>query len=265
MDITTIIGIISGISLVFLAVRQNIFLFWSIPSLMITFGGALAATLINYPLPQLIRVLKVANKAFFSRSLSSYSVVVRIVALAEKARREGILALENESTSIKDSFLQKSLQYVIDGTERDVIRDTLTKELIFLQERHSLGQEIFVAMGTYCPAFGMIGTLMGLILMLNNLDDPKKVGPGMALAIITTFYGALASYLICLPIAGKLKVRSQEEVLRKEVILEGVLAIQSGEAPRILKEKLDTFIAPRLEKIRQLKAMPLQKVAKMEK
>ncbi len=253
MDITTIIGIIGGIVLVFLAIRENIFLYWSLPSLMVTLGGTFAATLINYPLPQVIRVLKVTRKAFFSKPIAPSYTVEIIAELAEKARREGLLALENELPNIKDDFLKKSLQYVVDGMDRDLLKDTLIKELGFLQERHRLGQEIFVSIATYAPAFGMVGTLMGLILMLHNLDDPAKVGPGMALAIITTFYGALVAYLFCLPIAGKLKVRSSEEVLVKEVVMEGVLALQAGESPRIIKEKLKAYITPRVEKSKRLR------------
>lgn len=262
MDITTVLGIITGIALIFLAVREEIFLFWNIPALMITFGGTLAATLINYPLSQVLRVLKVSRKAFFSKPLSPYSAVETIVRLAEKARREGLLALENDLLVIKDDFLRKGLQRVIDGMDRNVLKDTLEKELGFLQERHTLGQGIFISMGTYLPAFGMLGTLMGLILMLYHLDDPKKVGPGMAVAIITTFYGVLGSYLLCLPIAGKLKVRSQEEILLKEVMMEGILALQAGESPRLIREKLIAYIAPRIEKIRQLKEKPLWQIAK---
>ncbi len=251
MDITSIVGIIIGVGCLVLAVKDNLVLFWNPPSLMITFGGAFAATLLNYPAAQVLRVLKVTQKAFFSRPMTPYAVVDKIITLAEKARREGLLALDNEMAKIDDEFMRKSLQHVVDGMDRDVLKDSLEKELGFLQDRHKLGQEIFVSIGTYCPAFGMIGTLMGLILMLYNLDNPKKVGPGMAVAIITTFYGALASYLIFLPIAGKLKVRSQEELLLKEVIMEGVLSIQAGESPRVIGEKLKAYITPRMEKIRQ--------------
>lgn len=258
MDIASIIGVIVGIFLIFLALRENIFLFWSPVSLMITFGGTVAATLINFPFSQLIRVIKVVRKAFFSRAVPPYSTVDMIVELAERARREGILSLEDAVSQIKDEFLRKAVQYVIDGSDRQVLKDTLEKEIGFLEERHRLGQEIFISMATYAPAFGMIGTLMGLILMLHNLDDPKKVGPGMALAIITTFYGLLAAYLIFLPIAGKLKVRSAEEILTKEIILEGILAFQSGESPRIIREKLKAYLAFRIEKIRQLKETPIK-------
>lgn len=259
MDIASILGVVIGVFLVLLAVKENIFLFWSPPSLMITFGGAFAATLINFPLSQIIRVSKVVRKAFFSKSPPLNATIDLIIELTEKARKEGILSLENELPNIKDEFLKKAFQYVIDGIDRQLLKDTLRKEIAFLEERHRLGQEIFVSMGTYAPAFGMIGTLMGLILMLHNLDDPKKVGPGMAIAIITTFYGALAAYLVFLPIAGKLKTRSNEEVLMKEVILEGVLSFHGGESPRVIREKLKSYLALRIEKLRQLQKKPLKR------
>jgi len=251
MDITTIFGIIVGVGLLVLSVKRDLFLFWNVPSLMITFGGAFAATLINYPLPQVLSVIRVSRKAFFGRPDKPFAIIDSIVGLAEKARREGILALDHEIPVIKDDFLRKALQHVVDGTDRDVLKDRLEKEIGYLIERHKQGQEIFVSMGTYCPAFGMVGTLMGLIMMLNQLDDPKKVGPGMAVAIITTFYGAMAAYLVCLPIAGKLKVRSNEEVLLKEVIIEGVLSIHGGEAPRVIGDKLKAYVSPRLSKSAQ--------------
>ena len=261
MDITTIFGIFAGIALLVLAVKRDITLFFNVPSLMITFGGAFAATLINYPLRQVLGVLRVTRKAFFSKPMDPYSVIDMLVGLSEKARREGILALDHEVPVIKDDFLRRSLQSVVDGTDREVLKERLEKEIAYLVERHKQGQEIFISMGTYCPAFGMVGTLMGLIMMLYQLDDPKKVGPGMAVAIITTFYGSLAAYLLCIPVAGKLKVRSSEEVLIKEVVVEGVLAIHSGEAPRVIGEKLKAYIAPRISKSKQKESIPVEEPA----
>lgn len=251
MDITTIIGIVFGIAMLVLSVQKNLILFWNIPSLMITFGGAFAATLINYPLSHVLGVMRVTRKAFFTKPINPFQTIDMIVGLGEKARREGILALDHEISVLKDEFLRRGLQHVVDGTDRDLLKERMEKEIAYLVERHKQGQEIFVSLGTYTPAFGMVGTLMGLVMMLYNLDDPKKVGPGMAVAIITTFYGAMAAYLVFLPIAGKLKVRSNEEVLLKEVILEGVMAIQGGESPRIIGDKLKAYIAPRLSKSKQ--------------
>ncbi|MCM8773668.1 MAG: motility protein A [Candidatus Omnitrophica bacterium] len=265
MDIASFLGIVVGISLIVLAIRKDLNIFISIPSAMITFGGAIAATFINFPFTHVMKVLKVASKVFFAKPLNPYDTVEKIVALAEKARREGFLALESEISTIKDDFLKRGLQSVIDGVSREAIKDNLTKQLDFLSERHALGQEIFNSMGTYAPAFGMIGTLIGLILMLNNLDDPKKVGPGMALAIITTLYGALASYLVFLPIAGKLRVRDDEERLVKEVCIEGILSLHAGEAPRMIREKLYAYLAPRVRELERKKAQSPREIAQEPK
>ena len=145
---------------------------------------------------------------------------------------------------IPDEFLRKGVQLVIDGTDRDLLRLMLETEMDFLEERHTKIQEVFVALGTYCPAFGMIGTVMGLIIMLRRIAEPEAIGPGMALALLTTLYGALAAYWIFLPAAGKLKMRMMDELLLKEIILEGILSIQAGESPRIIADKLQTFLPP---------------------
>ncbi|HHE46180.1 MAG TPA: motility protein A, partial [Bacteroidetes bacterium] len=159
-------------------------------------------------------------------------------------RREGILAIEMELETVDDDFLKSGIQYAVDGTEPEYIRAIMESELQSLDERHKLGQSIFLAMGTYAPALGMIGTLIGLIQMLSGLDDPSKIGEGMATALVTTLYGAMIANLFFLPVAGKLSNRSKEETLQKELILEGILSIQSGDNPRFVREKLLTFLPP---------------------
>ena len=253
MDFTTLIGIASGVGLVLVAIFMGggISIFINIPSMMITFGGTLGATLINFPFSKVMGVLHVVKNAFFYREISPDEVIKQLVDFATIARREGVLALEQRISSLNDPFLQKGLQLAVDGTPPETIREILRTDIDYLASRHKVGQEIFNAMGTYAPAFGMIGTLIGLIQMLRTLDDPSKIGQGMATALLTTFYGALFANLICLPIAGKLKVRSEEEILSRELIVEGILSIQSGDNPRIVEEKLKAFIAPRLrEKIK---------------
>ena len=253
MDFTTLIGIVSGVGLVLVAIFMGggISIFINIPSMMITFGGTLGATLINFPFSKVMGVLRVVKNAFFYREISPDEVIKQLVDFATIARREGVLALEQRISSLNDPFLQKGLQLAVDGTPPETIREILRTDIDYLASRHKVGQEIFNAMGTYAPAFGMIGTLIGLIQMLRALDDPSKIGQGMATALLTTFYGALFANLICLPIAGKLKVRSEEEILSRELIVEGILSIQSGDNPRIVEEKLKAFIAPRLrEKIK---------------
>ena len=171
-----------------------------------------------------------------------------MVELAEQARREGILAIERHIDNIDDDFMKSGIQLAVDGSEPEVMRNIMENELNNLQNRHKLGQAIFTAMGMYAPAFGMIGTLIGLIKMLRTLDDPTQIGAGMAVALVTTFYGAVFANLIFLPIAGKLRTRSEKEVLERELIIEGILAIQSGDNPRIIRGKLLTFLAPSARK-----------------
>ena len=170
--------------------------------------------------------------------------IERIVNLAKLARSEGILAIENQLEDVKDPFLSKGLQLVVDGTDPEALRNILTTELDFMRARHGEGKKVLDAMGAFAPAFGMVGALIGLIQMLQDLDDPSKIGGGMAVALLTTFYGALAANLFFLPMAGKLDSRSKEECLMKEMLIEGIGAIQSGDNPRLIQEKLKSFLPP---------------------
>ena len=218
-------------------------MFLSLESIMIVVGGTLAGTMISYSweklakLPSLIRVI-------FSRStMESDEIIDLLVGFAEKARREGLLALEQDVMEVEDDFLQKGIQLVVDGTDPELVRNILETKLTFLEERHREGQGILKKMGQLSPAFGMIGTLIGLVQMLTDLDDPDEIGQGMATALITTLYGAMMANLLFIPMAGKLESSSQEEVLMKEVMIEGILSIQAGENPRIVEEKLTAFLA----------------------
>jgi len=231
MDIATLIGIVSGVGLVLIAILRGggLSIFINVPSMMITLGGTLGATFINFPFSRVMGVMSVVKNAFFSKEVSPDEIIRELVNFATIA---------------------KGLQLAVDGTAPETIREILRTDIDYLESRHKVGQEIFTSMGTYAPAFGMIGTLIGLIQMLRTLDDPSKIGQGMATALITTFYGALFANLICLPIAGKLRMRSEEEIFSRELIIEGILSIQSGDNPRIVEEKLKAFISPRLrEKI----------------
>jgi chemotaxis protein MotA len=246
MDIATVVGLIAGIGLVITAIlmggEPGVFI--NIPSILIVGGGTIAATLINYPLSDVLSVLSTLRNAFFHKTVTPDTLIKKLVGFATIARREGILALESHAGDAGDEFLQKSVQLAIDGTAPELIKDILTTELAFMEDRHSLGQSVLTAMGTYAPAFGMIGTLIGLVQMLTTLDDPSKIGGGMAVALLTTLYGALLANVFFLPAAGKLKVRTSNELLTKEVIIEGILSIQSGDNPRIVEQKLKAFISP---------------------
>lgn len=246
MDIATIGGIVVGIVLITIAILQTgeLGTFVNIPALQITVGGTLAGTLIKYPISQIFGVFKVVRNAFRKEMMSPARVIALLVKYADKARREGLLALEEEAEELGDPFFKKGIQLVVDGTDPELVRNILQTELAFLEERHRTGQSVFSTMGQLAPAFGMMGTLIGLINMLRALDDPEQIGPGMALALITTFYGVLFANLIAIPLAGKLGIRSEQEILLKELIIEGVLSIQAGENPRVVAEKLKAFLAP---------------------
>ncbi len=250
MDIATILGILSGMGLIFVSImsKGSITLFIDVGSILIVVGGTIAATLINFPLKDVLSVMGVVKNAFTHKAPDPSTTIRDLVKFAELARREGILALEDQMQNVEDEFLKQGIQLAVDGTEPELMRTIMGTEIAYLQERHELGQGIFKSMGTYSPAFGMIGTLIGLVLMLANMEDPSQIGPAMAIALITTFYGAVLANLIFLPIAGKLETRSKQEVMLKELVMEGVLSIQSGDNPRIVEQKLVSFIPPKFRK-----------------
>ncbi|MBE7559991.1 MotA/TolQ/ExbB proton channel family protein [bacterium] len=247
MDIATFIGITFGITMVFLAILMggNMALYIDLPSFILVAGGTIAATLISFPLVKVRGVFGVVKNAFSWKSASPLETIQTLVEFSERARREGILALENSLEEIDDKFLRSGIRLAVDGVEPDLIKDILDTELAFIEDRHKEGQQILLTMGNYAPAFGMIGTLIGLVGMLANLNDVKSIGPQMALAILTTLYGALAANLIFNPLADKLKNRTAEEVLVKEVTIDGIMSIQSGDNPRIAEHRLMAFLAPR--------------------
>ncbi|QUL98603.1 MAG: flagellar motor protein [Candidatus Fermentithermobacillus carboniphilus] len=247
MDRASVLGIVSGFGLVLWAMLMggSLKLFWDVPSVLITVGGTLTATLMSYPMETFLDVLKIAKNAFFSKEPDLSETINTIVRFADKARREGLLALDQDADALEDPFLQKGVRLVVDGTTPELVRSILETELAFVAERHKVGQSMFETMGAFAPAFGMLGTLIGLIQMLVTLDQPEKIGPGMAVALVTTFYGSILANLVFLPIANKLKNRSAREVFIKEAIIEGVLSIQAGDNPRIVQEKLKSFLSPK--------------------
>ena len=251
MDLATILGISSAFGLVIISILMGsgLTLFIDVPSLMIVFGGTLGCTMINYPLKEVLGSLGVVRNAFFSgRTPASDQTIKQFVELGAKARREGILALESDVKEVKDDFLRKGLQMAVDGLEPQSIQEILDTELSYQSARHQLGADVFSTMATFAPAMGMIGTLIGLVQMLQSMEDPSKIGPAMAVALLTTFYGSMLANLICLPIAGKLRGRSKEEAQAKEMVIEGVLSLTRGENPRILEQKMLAFVPPKMRK-----------------
>ncbi len=248
MDIETIVGLLLGIGFTVWGILQSGSLldYWDFPSVVITLGGTIAATFLAYPLKDIGKIGKVVQKAFLYNATSPNEIIEDIINLANIARKEGLLALEEYGSKIDDEFLRKGIMLIVDGTDPDLVRNILETELMFLEERHGQGQGTLEAMGAFAPSFGMLGTLIGLINMLQKMDDPKAIGPNMSVALVTTFYGSVLANVIFLPLAQKLKLRSKSEILIKELMIEGLLSIQAGENPRIIEEKLKTFIPPEL-------------------
>lgn len=247
MDLTTGIGILLGFTFVIIAIvlgDSGLKQFMDLPSVFITIGGTIAATTASFSLKRLKELPRVMRLAFVPYEVDPHEVIETIVRLAERARREGLLALEDALDESADEFLKRGIQLVVDGTDPAIIKEILEAELDSAQGRHREGRKLFEAMGAYAPAFGMIGTLIGLIAMLAQLNDPSTIGPAMAVALITTLYGSLITNLFAFPIARKLEERDAQEAFIKGMILEGILSIQSGENPRIVREKLLSFLSP---------------------
>jgi chemotaxis protein MotA len=245
LELTTIIGILSGI----VCIVASIFMqgspsaFYDLSSIFIVLGGTIASTIVSYRGKTLKMLKTVYGRAFKKVDIDLNHDVELIISIANVARREGLLALEDTIADIDNPFLQKGVMLIVDGTDTELIKNILETEVYFIQSRHAEGQGMVSSMAAYAPAYGMIGTLIGLIVMLKNLDDMNSLGPAMATALITTFYGVVLANLIFTPIVKKLKAQSDMEVLQKQLYIEGLLSIQEGENPRIIRDKLSAFIA----------------------
>ena len=247
MDIATIIGLVGAYFLIILGIGlTRIAAFIDIPSVQIVVGGTVAVIFTAYPLNKVLGIIGIVKNAFLTKTLTPTETIKQLVGFAEQARREGILALEARSQEIEDPFLKKGIQLAVDGTEPDLIKDILSTEIMFIEERHKSGIGMFELAGSLSPAFGMIGTLIGLILMLGNMSDVDSIGPNMAVALITTMYGSIIANTFCIPIAAKLSTYSKQEMLIKELMLEGIMSLQSGDNPRIVEQKLTAFVEPGL-------------------
>lgn len=248
MDIATVVGTVLAIALILgsIVIGGGSFMaFIDIPSILVVIGGSIAAALISFPLPNFLGVFGVTMKAVFWKVDAPETVIKQIVSLSEVARREGILALESKTDDIDNDFIKLGIQMAVDGTRPEVMEDILRTELDAVATRHRDGKALLDCMGRFAPAFGMIGTLLGLVIMLGDMSDPSKIGAGMAVALLTTLYGAIASNCLFLPFAEKLGYTSKKERLTMDIIIRGVMAIQSGENPRVIEQKLNTFIPPK--------------------
>lgn len=247
MNIGLLIGFVAGFfTLVFgiLVAGGSLLMFWDAPSVIVTFGGSFCALMVSYPLAILAKIPTYMRIAIFPVKYNPVELIVTLVQFSEKSRREGLLALEDDLDALDDPFLKKGLQLVVDGTDTELVRVILETDIDQMAGRHDVNKKIFDDFAGLAPSFGMIGTLMGLVLMLVNLNDKAMVGPYLAVAIITTFYGAVLAYLVLTPFATNLDSLTGDEVLFKSVAVMGVLSIQAGDNPRILKEKLVSFLAP---------------------
>lgn len=248
MDLATLLGFVLSIVVIVVSILLGSPLdaFFDVPSVIIVVGGAIAVTLIRFPLKTCLGAFKVGILVFKTRVADPNEIIKRSVELAAIVRREGLLALENEK--VADPFLDKGLRLCIDGVEPEFVRRVLEREMDVTVSRHQLGQKVFKAIGDAAPAMGMLGTLIGLVVLLRNMEDPKSIGPAMAVAILTTFYGSVIANMIALPIADKLELRSNQEMLNKSLVIEGVAAIQEGRNPRVMEEFLRSHLPTAMQK-----------------
>lgn len=253
-DLMTPIGITLGFAMVMVGIMSNAGIggaasFIQISSIVIVLGGLAAAILVNFNLTEVKLTFRVTKEAFKESSMNLRELISLFVRLSERARREGLLALEAELEEVEDPFIRKGILLAVDGVEPDVINEIMNAEISAVEERHQKGRALIEKAGEYAPAWGMIGTLIGLVLMLSSLSTPEELGPKMAVALLTTFYGTLLANLVFIPMAGKLENKTDQEVFMKQIIIEGVIGVQSGQNPKLLEEKLGAFLSENDKKI----------------
>lgn len=245
MDLATLVGMLGAIGVVLAAMFAggSALVFINVPSILIVLGGTFMVVMIKFSIGQFFGAFKVAARAFVFKLDSPEALIEKIVSLSNIARKEGMLALENEE--IENDFLNDGIQMLIDGNNQEVIQAVMSKDLQQTVDRHKWGAKVYSAMGDVAPAMGMIGTLIGLVQMLSAMDDPKSIGPAMAVALLTTLYGAMLANMVAMPIADKLTLRKTEEGRVKAMCIDGVLAIQAGQNPRIIESMLKTYLDPK--------------------
>lgn len=243
-----IIGLIISVTAIIVAMileHINFKSFTNISALLIIFGGTIGATMLSFPLSQFLNSGRVLKKALSEVKQDANEIIVTLVQFAQKARREGLLALETDVKALDNTFLRKGIELVVDGNDPELVRDILETQLSFVEARHRVGQSIFESMGGYSPTMGMIGTVAGLISVMGTLQDPGELGPKVAIAFVATFFGISLANLFFLPIASKLKLLNADEILLGQLMIEGILSVQAGDNPRIVEEKLKAFLSPK--------------------
>lgn len=251
MDLASILGLVIGFALVFISIVMGEDGFASIkgfldaPSVLITFGGSFCAVLTMNTLSEFVDGLKSIKLIFKMYAEDTGEMIKRIIDLSNVARKEGLLSLEEAAADLDDAFLKKGILLIVDGTDPELVRAIMETELTSLEERHKSKVDFWESLSSMGPAWGMIGTLIGLVNMLANMDDPGAIGPAMSVALITTLYGSLLANWLCIPVANKMKSNNAKEVMVKQIMIEGLLSIQAGENPRVIEEKLKSFVAPR--------------------
>lgn len=248
MDISTVVGLILGFSLILASIimgGDGLTPFIDLGSIMIVFGGAFAAILINFPLNNVMSSAKVIMNCFLFKLPDLQETMGQFKDMAGIAKKDGLLALESQLESVEDDFMKRGIESLVSGSSPEQVRANLEMELNYIEQRHQVGKKMVDACGAAAPAFGMIGTLIGLVMMLRNLDDPSQIGGGMATALLTTLYGALVANVVCIPLAGKLETRNQEEILLREMIIEGVFCLGKGISPTVVESQLLPFLSPK--------------------
>ena len=242
MDLATLIGLIGafGIVIASILLGGSAGTFINTPSLLVVLGGTVMVTMMKFSLGKFLGAAGIAVKAFLHKPTPAEELIETAVELAKTARQGGLLALED--AEVPDDFMKSGLGLLIDGHPADIVRSMLTKDMNLTLQRHNDGQDIFKAIGDVGPAMGMIGTLIGLVQMLANMDDPKQIGPAMAVALLTTLYGAILANMFALPIADKLAVRSREESVTKSLVIDALIGIQGGQNPRVIASMLETYL-----------------------
>jgi len=248
VDIASLVGLIMGFLMLVYGIISNhadLMTYLNFPSAVITFGGAVFATMLSYSMKDFLNSIKSIKLIFKTSPLNTSEMIKSIIELSNVARKEGLLSLEEAAADLDEPFLKKGILLIVDGTDPDLVRGIMETELVSIEARHKTVISFWEALASMGPAWGMIGTLVGLVNMLNNMSDPSKIGGDMAVALITTLYGSVLANWLCTPVAGKLKAQNTQEMQLKEIMVEGLLSIQAGENPRVIEEKLKSFLSPK--------------------